>query len=70
MNCLVCNQTSFDSIDFESGNNAEIPVTVNLCEEHFKEAEEYGHNFERKYAEEIIKAAYEKLNSMCESFCE
>lgn len=46
---------------FESGNNAEIPVEVSLCEVHMNEQEAIGYDFDAKYADQILKLAEESL---------
>ncbi len=51
MNCFLCKQPAVDTMVFETGNNAEYKVEPNMCEVHFKEAENTGYDFEEKYAE-------------------
>lgn len=59
--CLLCENGAVDSICFESGNNAEIPVDVDLCQEHLEEQEKTDYAFEQKYAYEILQAAYQAI---------
>ncbi len=64
MKCSLCKEEAIDSMDFESGNNAEIPVTINLCEKHLQEADKLGYRFEQKYANEILEMAFRKLEGL------
>ncbi len=59
MTCTFCKEPAVDSLEFETGNGAEYGVTVDLCEAHFKEAEDTGYDFEVKYAEPILECLYE-----------
>lgn len=63
MFCDLCKGPQVDSLEFETGNNAEYSVSVNLCEAHFKEAEDTGYDFEKKYAEQILECLYEHQRS-------
>lgn len=59
MACALCKNPVEDSLEFETGNNAEYQVEMPLCEVHLKEAEETGYDFEEKYAEQILERLYE-----------
>lgn len=64
--CTLCKHTKAeDSLEFETGNNAEYSVFVPLCEAHIKEAEDTGYDFEEKYAEQILEELYE--SQRCEA---
>lgn len=65
--CGLCNEEAVDAIDFETGNNAESAVTVNLCQDHFREAEDLGYAFEEKYAEEILGHLYEGQRTLADA---
>ena len=52
--CDLCRELAVDSLEFETGNNAEYAVNVSLCEKHLEEAEQTGYDFEDKYAEQIL----------------
>ncbi len=58
---LEDNKEAVDSIVIETGNNAEIPITVYLCEKHLKEQEETGYAFEEKYAKRFLEMAYSSI---------
>lgn len=57
--CALCRFAAVDSLDFETGNNAEHSVAVPLCAAHVAEAERTGYDFEEKYAAEILERLYE-----------
>ena len=59
MTCQLCKQPSEDSLEFETGNNAEYGVVIYLCAAHLVEygIDEYA--FQDKYAEQILGALYE-----------
>ncbi len=61
-------QTPVVDDQFQRGNepagNAEIPVTINLCEKHLQEADKLGYRFEQKYANEILEMAFRKLEGL------
>lgn len=57
--CALCSALEADSLEFETGNNAEYAVDVPLCEDHLLEAEDTGYDFEVKYADQILECLYE-----------
>ena len=59
--CGLCDNQAEDCLDFDAGNNAEIPVSVNLCEDHLKEEEKMGAYFQSKYGTQIDRLAYDRL---------
>ena len=67
MSCALCKQPDVDSLDFETGNNAEYSVSVRLCEGHMKEAEDAGYDFEEKYAEQILEELYESWRGQADA---
>lgn len=67
-NCFLDQKEAVDSFDVEAGNNAEIPVTLNVCEEHLKEADILGYRFDQKYGREIEKLANERLLDMADYY--
>ena len=66
MNCFLCKQPAVDTMVFETGNNAEYKVEPNMCEVHFKEAENTGYDFEEKYAEQILEQLYESWRNQAD----
>ena len=66
MKCFLCKQPSVGTLVFETGNNAEYKVEPNMCEIHFKEAEDTGYDFEEKYAEQILEQLYENWRGQAE----
>lgn len=58
--CDLCNCEAEDSMDFETGNNAEYSVTVDLCADHLKEQEETGYAFEEKHRAKFESMLYER----------
>ena len=66
MNCFLCKQPAVDTMVFETGNNAEYKVEPNMCEVHFKEAENTGDDFEEKYAEQILEQLYESWRNQAD----
>lgn len=62
LTCDLCQSPAEDSMEFESGNNAEIAVQVTLCKDHLDEQEQAGPVFETKYADQILKLAEETLH--------
>ena len=66
MKCFLCRQPSVDTMVFETGNNAEYKVEPNMCEVHFKEAEDTGYSFEEKYAEQILDCLYESWRNQAD----
>lgn len=61
MSCLLCKQPSVDSAEFEAGNNAEVPVSVPLCETHWNEMDSMdSYDFQCKYADQIEDLAAQK----------
>jgi hypothetical protein len=56
-----CKKFAVDSLDFEAGDGAEFPVSVNLCDDHMKEEETLGYKFQEKYGARIDQLAYERL---------
>jgi hypothetical protein len=64
--CELCEQPGVDSLEFETGNNAEYAVSVLLCEAHLKEAEDIGYDFEEKYAEQILECLYEHWRGLAD----
>ena len=67
MKCFLDDNEAVDSFDVESGNNAEIPVTLEVCQKHFDESEKMGYGFEQKYGKEILVLAYERLAAIADS---
>ena len=61
MNCSLCKQPSVDELAFEGGNNAELSMTMRLCEDHLKEYEKDEWLFRDKHAEKIDDGCYERL---------
>mgnify|MGYP001560935870 CR=1 FL=1 len=59
-NCELCKNKATDEMEFETGNNAEYAVTIPLCDDHLKELEDTGYDFETKYGEQIEEALCEK----------
>lgn len=53
MKCSLCGETSIDSIDVETGNNAEYCINVELCQLHLDESDKLGYYFESKYGKEL-----------------
>lgn len=62
--CELCPREASDSVDFETGNNAEMAVTIPLCNVHLEELEKTGYAFEEKYYKQIEEAAWERLRGM------
>lgn len=60
--CSLCSKEAVDAIGIDAGNNAEVGIIVNLCEEHFKEQEEMGYEFEEKYAERFNEMANTRMS--------
>lgn len=60
--CNLCGKEAFDAVDFEAGNNAEIPVSINLCDQHFSEQEKDFKKFMDQFGGKIDELAYDKLN--------
>jgi hypothetical protein len=58
---LLCNEPMVDTLEFEAGNNAEVPVQVPLCDAHLREAEELDYDFQVKHADKIEALADEVL---------
>ena len=56
--CFLDGKAAVDGMMFETGNNAEIAVDLDLCADHLKEQEDTGYAFEQKYSYEILEAAY------------
>lgn len=65
--CELCPKEASDSMDFETGNNAEMAVTINLCQDHLDEQEKTGYEFEKKYYTQIEEAAWESLRSQADA---
>lgn len=61
MSCSFCRNPEVDSFETEAGNNAEFPVEVKLCEEHFREYEMDEYALLSKHAAQIDDMAYERL---------
>lgn len=61
MKCFLDNNEAVDSFDIETGNNAEVGVTLHCCQIHMDEADKLGYEFEQKYYMEIEKLANERL---------
>jgi hypothetical protein len=59
--CSLCSNVSVDSFETEAGNNAEIPVTVNLCEEHWTDYEKDEDGFMDRNAEKFDEMAYDQM---------
>jgi hypothetical protein len=58
--CQLCDNASIDSVEFETGNNAEYGVEVSLCEAHLEELDAMGYAFEDKYAAQILQTLYDR----------
>jgi hypothetical protein len=58
--CELCNQLAIDSVEFETGNNAEYGVEIDLCEGHLQELDATGYAFEQKYADQILQVLYDR----------
>ena len=59
--CCLCRDRSVESFDTDAGNNAEISVTVNLCEEHWQEYEKDEDAFMDRTAEKFDTMAYDQM---------
>jgi hypothetical protein len=59
MTCHLCKQPAEDSLEFETGNNAEYGVVIDLCAAHLVEYGTDEYVFQDKYAEQILEALYE-----------
>ena len=59
--CRLCKRKSFEQAEFEAGNNAEIPVWLDLCQKHYKEFEKDGDKFQEKHFKIIEQLAAEKM---------
>jgi hypothetical protein len=57
--CFLDENQAVDSVDFETGNNAEYSVNVGLCQVHLDELEKTEYKFEEKYGAEILDSLYE-----------
>lgn len=60
MKCFLDDNEAVDSVEFDSGNNAEIRVSVDLCQAHSDELDKDEFEFESKYGKEILEKAYER----------
>jgi len=60
MSCAICKQPEVESLDFEAGNNAEVPVSVRVCQSHLDEYDKDEYAFHDKYADRIEELAAEK----------
>ena len=65
--CELCEHEAADSLEFETGNNAEMAVTINLCQTHLDEQEKTGYDFECKYFNQIHEAAWESVRSQADA---
>jgi hypothetical protein len=54
--CELCQNKAVDELDFETGNNADYSVTLELCEDHLKECDATAGDFDEKYAAQILDA--------------
>ena len=68
--CQLCRKEATDAISFDAGNNAEYPISVNLCDAHLDEEEKTGYKFQQKYGEKIDELAYARLVDQADSPCE
>ena len=60
MKCFLDDNEAVDSVEFDSGNNAEIRVSVDLWQAHSDELDKDEFEFESKYGKEILEKAYER----------
>lgn len=65
--CELCKNKATDELEFETGNNAEYAVSVAFCDDHLKEAEDTGYDFEEKYAEQILECLYENWRGIADN---
>ena len=61
--CSLCKEASVESLEFEGGNNAELSVTMGLCETHLAEYDKDEYAFQDKYADQINTGCYDQLVS-------
>ena len=59
--CGMCPKLAIEEFEFETGNGANYQTTIPLCEDHAKELEDTGYDFEEKYAEQIYEGFCEDL---------
>lgn len=52
-----CKQPEIDRLEFEAGNNAEVPVSMPVCQQHWDECEKDEWAFRDKYAGRIEEEA-------------
>lgn len=67
MSCRICKQTEVDRLEFEAGNNAEVPVSFPVCEHHWNECEADEWAFRDKYGDDIEQMAAEHWIDLADS---
>lgn len=57
--CFLDDKEAVDSFNVEVGNDYEILVPLNVCQDHLNESEQLGDEFDKKYGAQIEKLAIE-----------
>jgi hypothetical protein len=53
MSCRICKLPTVEHLEFEAGNNAEVPVSFPVCEKHLEEFDKDEWIFRDKYGDKI-----------------
>jgi len=62
MRCDICKEPAVETLEFEGGNNAELSMTMAVCEACLAEYEKDEYAFQDKYADKINDGCYEELS--------
>lgn len=68
MSCFVCKQPEIDRLEFEAGNNAEVQVSMPVCQTHWDECEQDEWAFRDKHADRIEQEAAEHLVDLADHY--
>ena len=67
MSCSFCKHPSVENMEFEAGNNAEVPVSFPVCQPHLDEFDKDEWAFRDKYGDKIEDMAAEHWVDLADS---